>query len=102
LGRSSDPAFGYQFSITVAPEISPVHYARNLLVGIFLKETNADFLWFIDNDMMPDESSLEILNTDADIASGRCLATRPSEHGIDLAVTAFSTRNPATGEFQTT
>lgn len=92
--RSTDPTFGWQCSLAVVPEVSPVHYARNLLVGIFLRETNANALWFIDNDMMPEPGAEKILESEADVVSGHCLATKLCPDGrISLRVTAYTERD---------
>jgi hypothetical protein len=82
----------WQCSLHLVPGLRPVHYARNACVGAFLA-TDADALWFIDHDMVPDDDSARLLDCDADIVAGRCLALRPSRSG-DLALTV-----PAYGQW---
>lgn len=50
----------------------PVHFARNRIVGEFLKSQN-DVLWMMDADMTPDTSAISVLDVDADIVCGRTL-----------------------------
>ena len=64
---ASDPSCPFQFIFKTVNGLSPVEYARNRLVGEFLK-THADRLWFIDDDMLPKESAAKLLHVDADIA----------------------------------
>jgi hypothetical protein len=87
----------WRFHLVVGPEMSPVHFARNNLVGEFLRRPEMTHLWFIDHDMMPEVSALQILDVEADIVSGRCLAGRSGPDGMQLVVTAFEARDQATG-----
>jgi hypothetical protein len=66
--------FPYKFSWQVANGRRPVEYARNWLTGVFLTKTDAEAIWFLDEDMIPTESSLELLAVDADIVAGRAWA----------------------------
>jgi len=66
--KDPDAAFDVHFLIEVAK--SPVEYARNVLVGAFLK-SDCDKLWFIDEDMLPDSSVARLLHSDADITCAR-------------------------------
>ena len=67
---SALPQFPYVFSHFVVNGKKPIPYVRNYLIAQFLK-TNASKLWFIDQDMMPTERSLLLLEADADICAGR-------------------------------
>ena len=60
----------WRFTVQVVNGYRPVEYARNYLTRMFL-ESKADKLWFLDDDMLPNESTLRLLNVDADIAAGR-------------------------------
>lgn len=65
---AKDPFYFYEL---IEPFAYPVEYARNRLVGRFLQETEADYLWFIDADQIPSiPESLSMLGCDADIVSG--------------------------------
>jgi hypothetical protein len=68
------PDYPYKFSWQIMNGLRPVEYARNRLVGAFLKNTKAERLWFIDEDMLPTQTSLELLDVDADIVAGRAWA----------------------------
>lgn len=96
IGREHKDA---RFHLVALPEVAPVHYARNCLVAEFLRQKEMSHLWFIDHDMMPEVSALAILDVDGDIVSGRCLAARTGDRGMELYVTAFTDRNPDTGVF---
>jgi hypothetical protein len=48
----------------------PIHYARNLLVGKFLK-SRCDRLWFLDHDVVPDGSIFDLLDLPGDLVAGR-------------------------------
>lgn len=63
----------YRFSLLVNTFMRPVEYARNLLVRDFLK-TDAQYLWFIDADMIPTSSTTAIFEVDADMVCGRAHA----------------------------
>ena len=66
---SMSPAIPYAFSWHVIHGKKPVEYARNILVGNFLKNTDASRLWFIDTDMEPPENALDMLKADGDIVA---------------------------------
>lgn len=59
-----DAAFDVHFCLQHGR--TPVEYARNIIVGEFLR-SNCDKLWFIDDDMLPDHSVARLLHSDADI-----------------------------------
>ncbi len=63
-----DPPFNLKFAISHGH--SPVEYARNILVGHFLR-SDCDKLWFIDEDMIPDPTVSQLLYSDADIIAAR-------------------------------
>lgn len=70
LDRSSmDPANPYRFSWEKVHMQRPVEYARNKLVTTFLRQTDAERLWFIDTDMVVPENALKLLESDADIVA---------------------------------
>ncbi len=64
-----DPKCPYSFSWQIVHGKKPVEYARNVLVGNFLKNTNASRLWFIDTDMEPPVNALEMLLAEGDIVA---------------------------------
>jgi hypothetical protein len=66
---NSDPTHPRTYEIAYIPGRRPVAYARNVAVAQFIK-SGADKLWFIDDDLVPTESSLRIFESDAAIASG--------------------------------
>ena len=66
---NSDPAHPRTYEVAYVPGRRPVAYARNVAMARFLK-SGADKLWFIDDDLVPTESSLRIFESDADIISG--------------------------------
>ena len=68
------PTSPWAFQWEVINGRRPVEYARNYLAGRFLYGTQAEKIWFIDNDMIPDASALEMLQVDADIVAGRAWA----------------------------
>lgn len=85
-------SIGCQFSLQFVPGVRPVHYARNLFVKSFL-ESDAELLWFIDHDMLPDASALALLDVDADIVVGRALAFQTQRDGSKrLVITAYPQR----------
>ena len=72
------------FSFRGVNGFSPVEYARNYLVGEFLK-SDADSLWFIDADMLPDESAARLLYVEADICAGRMFRFDHKNPAIDTS-----------------
>ena len=62
----------FVFNTQILSFTHPIEYARNCLVRTFLEQTEAEYLWFLDDDVIPTETSLEMLAVDADIVSGRC------------------------------
>lgn len=80
LGASGELPFDFQ--LRVVPFAGPVEYARNRMVGAFLRESTADRLWMIDDDMLPTRSSLAMLAVDADIVTGRAFIWRHQDGGV--------------------
>ncbi len=68
-GMSLSAACPYRFSWEMVHQQTPVEYARNKLVTKFLRETEAEKLWFIDTDMVVPADALELLTCDADIVA---------------------------------
>lgn len=64
----------WRFSWQIVNGRRPVEYARNVLCGIFFNKANAEKLWFIDEDMLPTETSLQLLDVEGDIVAGRAWA----------------------------
>jgi len=71
---SAEPSVPYQFSWQILNGHRPVEYARNLLVGGFLRDTKAERLWFMDDDMKPPANALALLGVDADMAAPAAFA----------------------------
>jgi hypothetical protein len=67
---NDDPNHPRTYEVMYVPGLRPVAYARNVAITKFLKHPTADKLWFIDDDLVPTESSLNIFNSNADIVSG--------------------------------
>lgn len=67
---NSDPNHPRTYDVMYVPGLRPIAYARNVAITNFLKNYNADKLWFIDDDLVPTDSSLNIFNSNADIVSG--------------------------------
>jgi hypothetical protein len=79
-----DCPWWFHFSFSTGKR--PVEYARNLLVGKFL-ETDCQKLMMIDDDMIPDDSALQLLHVPADIVGPRMYAAKLSNEDaprIDL------------------
>ncbi len=66
----ADPRWRWITRLLPVDGLRNVPYARNKLIGDFLR-TDCDWLWFIDADMMPAESSARLLHNEADISCGR-------------------------------
>jgi hypothetical protein len=66
---NSDPSHPRTYEVMYIPGRRPVAYARNVAATKFIK-SGADRLWFIDDDLVPTESSMKIFESDADIVSG--------------------------------
>lgn len=75
----------WQFDFVIIPERWPHYYARNIAVREFLK-TDADKLWFIDDDMLPTPSSFAMLLHDADIVSGVYYCLKDAEDALSYRV----------------
>ena len=67
---NDDPNHPRTYEIMYVPGLRPVAYARNVAITNFLNHPTADKMWFIDDDLVPTESSLNIFNSTADIVSG--------------------------------
>ena len=66
--KDSESEFDFKFLMEMGR--SPVEYARNVLVGQFLR-TDCEKLWFMDEDMLPTSSVARLLYSDADIIAAR-------------------------------
>ncbi len=67
---NNDPNHPRTYEVMYVPGLRPIAYARNVAITNFIKKYNADKLWFIDDDLVPTETSLNIFNSNADIVSG--------------------------------
>lgn len=67
---NDDPNHPRTYEVMYVPGLRPVAYARNVAITNFLNHPTADKMWFIDDDLVPTESALNIFNSDADIVSG--------------------------------
>lgn len=67
---NDDPNHPRTYEIMYVPGLRPVAYARNVAITNFLNHPTADKMWFIDDDLVPTDSSLNIFNSNADIVSG--------------------------------
>ena len=67
---NDDPNHPRTYEVMYVPGLRPVAYARNVAITNFLNHPTADKMWFIDDDLVPTDSSLNIFNSDADIVSG--------------------------------
>lgn len=63
----------FLFDVRCNWSMTPVELARNELVKQFL-ESKCDYLWFLDADTVPTESTHLVLNSEADVAIG-CVVT---------------------------
>ena len=60
----------FEFKYILEMGRAPVEYARNVIVGHFLR-SDFDKLWFMDEDMLPQSSTVRLLHSDADIIAAR-------------------------------
>lgn len=67
--ESLKPGGRFVYSFHIINDYFPTEYARNVICRHFL-EGNADYLWFIDSDTMPDANSFKLFDVDADIVAG--------------------------------
>lgn len=74
----------------IAEGYSPVHYARNIICGA-ARKTDADLIVQIDDDMLPDETTWQVLKSDADICVPRMFRFR---HNGPLAPSEEDDRPP--------
>lgn len=65
-----DEECNVEFHFTIEHGKMPVEYARNVIVGTFLR-SNCDKLWFIDEDMLPEQSVVRLIASTADITCAR-------------------------------
>ena len=63
------PGGQWVYSFRIVNDYFPTEYARNVLCRHFL-ESDAQYMWFIDSDTMPDENSFKLFDVDADIVAG--------------------------------
>ncbi|MBP7570901.1 MAG: hypothetical protein KBA95_12650 [Acidobacteria bacterium] len=86
---SLHPEFPFHFEHSIKIGERPIPYARNRLVGDFLR-SKCERLWFIDADMIPPPELFALLNIDADIVAPRMLALKRDDAGIPrLEICAF-------------
>lgn len=57
------------FTIRIINDYFPTEYARNVLCRDFL-QSDAEYLWFIDSDTLPDDNWMKLFDVDADIVAG--------------------------------
>ena len=57
---NSDEKHPRTYEIMYVPGLRPVSFARNVAVTNFLQHPTATKLWFIDDDLVPTDSSLNI------------------------------------------
>lgn len=70
MQRTLAPGARYAFAVQHVGNKRPIEYARNLLVGLFLK-SRCDRLWFWDHDTVPDVTAWDLLGYDGDLVAGR-------------------------------
>lgn len=70
LARCKEPTFEIKILNGSSPLTYPVEYQRNELVRIFL-ESDCDWLWFVDSDVLPTENSPELLKL---LGKAECVA----------------------------
>ncbi|WP_296654493.1 hypothetical protein [Paraburkholderia sp.] len=89
---------GFGFDIKIVNGVSPIDHTRNLLVSIFLNQTNCSHLLFVDDDMgfSVDEliAMFEQVN-DADVVGVICPKRKIDWHRIKKIVLANPDINPA-------
>ena len=95
------PEYPYRFGFFMPTEVRPVEYARNVCVGEFLKTEGMDRLWFIDADMLPDREAARVLDTDADIVSGRAFAFSEKDGVPNLKLCCFRRNESGEANFVT-
>lgn len=60
----------WEFAWCYFPGLSGHDYARNRIVAEFLRQPDLDAVWMIDDDMVPTEDSVRLLDVDGDIVGG--------------------------------
>jgi hypothetical protein len=93
---SYDPTVPYEFYTTYITGVRPVHMARNRAVEHFIK-SGFDKMWFIDDDMIPSPSSLQLLTMPGDITTG--IAYRINEHKLSTCQNVAAARDPENKQF---
>lgn len=68
LNFAPDHTNTYQLSFSLG--IHPVEFARNIVVGHFL-ESDCEWLWFLDADIVPPEDWEGMFSVDGDVIAGR-------------------------------
>jgi len=81
---SSLPLFAVHFE----PSVIPVEYARNRLVGAFLR-SDLDAILFVDDDMVPSSTAELMFQSKADMVAGRATGISDREGSPKLLITAF-------------
>lgn len=67
---NSDPNHPRTYEVMYVPGLRPVAFSRNVAITNFLNHEFADKLWFIDDDLVPTDTSTKIFDSKADIVSG--------------------------------
>jgi hypothetical protein len=76
-GRIHEWGCKYDIQVAYARGATPLHAARNLLVELFLK-TDCEYLFFIDDDVVPPSDALdELIEADKDIIMPLTLMIKP-------------------------
>lgn len=83
----------YDIAMPKTPQLKPIDAARNWCVQDFLKG-NGDFLFFIDDDVVPDPRTLvEFVKHDKDVVGTLCFIMKP-HNGLNVPIiTALDNEN---------
>lgn len=97
---SYDPESVFDFQFHIENAKTPVEYARNVIVGAFLR-SKCDKLWFIDEDMLPESSVARLVHHDADIVAARMYKFDHSnpETGVTVGLGLCAMTEKANGMF---
>lgn len=103
MNQNSKRNSKYRFSTLVLPCHSPTEYARNVIVTAALAKKNVDYLWFIDEDMVPPVNPLDMLKIEGDIVACPCpILTNNDVRGPSFSYNYYqrvTSKNPDTKEF---
>jgi hypothetical protein len=96
----------HHFSVRIlngsSPLTYPVEYQRNEMVRIFL-ESDADYLWFVDSDVLPTENSVELLKQ---LGKAECVAgiypilSLPKDKSPEMVWSFYEARDNLFTEFK--